>query len=282
MVEPGWNPPWDPIVLANAKYDFVEFHYYAQAPGQESDTYLLDSAPAALATAIGQVQSDLASAGRANTPIYVGELGSVYADPGKQTTSITQSLFAGMALAELMKAGVFRATWWLGYGGCSDSSTGNFSSTLYGWQNFGGYMIFSDGIPEYGCPNATAVPRGTPLPTVRAVELLDQVALEGEHMVGTTLSGSASLLRAYAATHGSGFALVLFNLDQNNAATLPVTIDGLTRGSSLDIRTYGKAQYDKSKNNVWAGPVRGTLGAWKGGFTVTLAPWSMNVVTVVP
>lgn len=285
VVEPNWNPPWDSIVLKKAKYDFVEFHYYAQAPGQESDSYLLDSAPAALASAIAQVQSDLASAGRPNTPIYVGELGSVYANPGKQSTSITQSLFAGMALAQLMEAGVFRATWWLGYGGCSDSSSGNFSSSLYGWQNFGGYMIFSDGIPEYGCPNATPVARGVPLPTVRAIELLSQVAVDGEHTVAATLGtsssgGPGSLLRAYAVTNGGGYALVLFNLNQTQPATLGVTIDGVSSGSSVDVRTYGKAQYDKSENNIWAGPVHSTLGAWSGTFSVKLPPWSMNVVTV--
>ena len=44
VVEPGWSPAWDPIVLSQAKYDFVEYHYYAQTPGQESDAYLVGQA----------------------------------------------------------------------------------------------------------------------------------------------------------------------------------------------------------------------------------------------
>src|SRR5580704_8732259 len=132
VVEPGWNPAWDPTVLASAKYDFVELHYYAQTPGQETDSYLLTQAPQALTSAVQSLQTELKTAGKATTPIYLGELGSVYANPGKQSTSITQSLFAGQVLAELMNDGVFRSTWWLGYGGCSDSSNGNFSDSLYG------------------------------------------------------------------------------------------------------------------------------------------------------
>jgi hypothetical protein len=38
VVEPGNSPAWDPIVLSEAPYDFVEYHFYAQAPGSESDT----------------------------------------------------------------------------------------------------------------------------------------------------------------------------------------------------------------------------------------------------
>jgi hypothetical protein len=278
VVEPNWSPNWDTNVLANAPYDFVEFHFYAQEPGQESDAYLLDKAPAALSSSLDAVQAELKAAGKPSTPVYVGELGSVSYNPGKQTTSITQALYAGMSLGEMMNHGIFRSTWWLGYGGCSDSSSGNFSPTLYGWQNFGGYMIFSDGIPEDGCPNATPVKRGTLLPTTRAFELLAPVALEGEHMLGVSVSGAK--IRGYAMTHTGSYALVLFNLDKSSAATVPISIDGLSAGSGYAIRTYGKAQYDRSKQNIWAGPASSSGGAWNGSFNVTLAPWSMNVITV--
>jgi len=40
VVGPGFGS-WDSIVLANAKYDYVELHWYAQMSGQESDSYLL-------------------------------------------------------------------------------------------------------------------------------------------------------------------------------------------------------------------------------------------------
>ncbi len=282
VVEPGWSPAWDPIVLSQASYDFVEMHFYAQTPGKETDAYLLTQAPQALTAQIAALQAELVTAGKPATPIYMGELGSVYSNPGKQTSSITQALFAGMVLGEMMNDGVARATWWLGYGGCSDPSNGNFSKSLYGWQNFGGYMIFSDGIPEYGCSNATPVKRGTRLPTVRAFQLMAAVAKSGEHVLGSTLGGSSGNVRAYAMTHGSGYGLALFNLDESHAATIAVSIDSLSQGSSVVTTTYDRAIYDKSKNNVWAGPVTHRSGAWQKSFTVTLPAWSMNVVVVSP
>jgi hypothetical protein len=274
---------WDSTVLANGKYDFVELHFYFTGPGQENDQTLLTQGAPALTTQINYLKSELASAGHATTPIYVGELGSVYSTPGKQAMSITQGLFAGMVLGELMNDGVFRATWWLGFGGCSDASSGaNFSSSLYGWQNFGGYMILSDGTPEDGCPSATAVPRGTPFPTARAFQLMSQVAHEGEHSLTVTTASSLSTVRSYAATHGSGYAVVLFNLDETNAHAVNVGVDAMASGSGATITTYGKAQYDESQNNVWAGPVSSTVGAWQHTVPVTLPPWSMNVVILNP
>jgi hypothetical protein len=281
VVQPGWTPAWDPIVLSQAPYDFVEFHYYAQGPGSESDSYLVGAASQDFATQIAAVKADLAAAGHAGTPIYVGELGSVYSNPGKQTTSITQALFAGQVLGEMMNAGVSRATWWLGYGGCSDASGGNFSASLYGWQTFGGYMVFSDGTPEYGCGNAPVTPLGTPLPTARAFQLFSTVARDGEQVLPLTSTGAASI-RAYAATHGAGTAVVLFNLSEVKTLPVRLIVKGMKSASDVSVSTYDKATYDRSKNGVWAGPVTKDYGAMALPTTLSLTPWSMNVVIVTP
>jgi hypothetical protein len=278
VVEPGWNPDWDTTVLSKAKYDFVEYHYYAQEPGQESDAYLVGQAAQDFATQIAAVKTDLKTAGHAGTPIYVGELGSVSYNPGKQTSSITQALYAGQVLGEMMKAGVARATWWLGFGGCSDPTQGNWSNALYGWQNFGGYMVWSDGTPEYGCSNATKTALGTPLPTARAFGLFSLVARSGEHAVGVTLGGGSTDLRAYASTLSGGTALVLFNVNQTASLPVTITVDGVSSSSAVTVNTYDKAIYDKSKNNVWDGAMERKLGAQNLPLSLKLAPWSMNVV----
>jgi len=278
VVEPGWTPAWDPIVLSQAVYDFVEFHYYAQNPGQESDSYLVGQAAQDFATAIAAVKSDLSTAGHANTPIYVGELGSVSYNPGKQTSSITQALYAGQVLGEMMNAGVVRSTWWLGFGGCSDPTQGNWADTLYGWQNFGGYMVWSDGTPEYGCSNATPTALGTMLPTSRAFELFSLVAKNGEHALGVTLGGQSSDVRAYAATLHGGTSLVLFNVNETASVPVTVSVTGVSSSPAVTVNTYDKAIYDKSQNNVWAAPKETKLGAQSLPLSLTLAPWSMNVV----
>ena len=132
--------------MANAKgsYDFVEYHYYPEAPGSENDTFIVQQAAQELTTNINTLKSELNKWGTPNTPIYVGEIGGPYSNPGKQSWSITQGLYAGQVLGEMMNAGVSRLTWWIGFGNCNGQN-GNDSPSLYGWQDFGAYNVFSDG-----------------------------------------------------------------------------------------------------------------------------------------
>lgn len=271
---------WDQIVLSQAPYDFVEYHWYAQGAGWESDSWLIRYTPAVLAQSLVTLKQELAAAGKPNTPIMIGELGSVNMNPGKQSMSISQALFAGEVLGELMNAGISSATWWIGHGDCRDSSSGgNYSPSLYGWQNFGGYQIVSDGLPGYGCTSAPTIPLNTLLPTSQAFKLASLVALNGEHMLGSTISGpSASNLRAYAMTNQGGGAVMLFNLDQNNPLQVTIAPTGAPNSSKVTVSYYDRATYDQSQNNVWAGITTNVLGAQRLPLTLTLTPWSMTVV----
>ena len=273
---------WDQIVLTKAKYDFVEYHFYAQTPGQENDTYLVQSAAPALASAVAGLRAEMTSYGvKQSVPIYVGELGSVYSNPGKQTSSITQALFAGQAIADMMSAGVPRATWWLGNGGCSDSSSGNFSDSLYGWQNFGGYMILSDGTPEDGCPNATQVPFGTLLPTARMYQVMSSFGMNGGSMLAASVSQGLPLVRAYGATNKSGYSVLLFNLDETNSANVTVAVSHPAKQSYMGTQiVYDKQRYDASKNNQWLAPLKTKLGPVSPSFSLTLTPWSVTLVNL--
>jgi alpha-L-arabinofuranosidase len=283
VVEPGWSPAWDPIVLANAKYDFVELHWYAQNPGSESDTYLLKNAPASLASTIASLKSELATAGKPNVPIFVGELGSVSSNPGKQTMSITQALFAAQVVGTLLDNGIARSTWWLAYGGCGDATSGaNFSSVLYGWQSFSGYQMLSDGLPEYGCSNAPTIARGTLLPTAIVYQIEAAFAHSGERVFVPTVDASLPNVRAYATSQGTGYNVLLVNLDENNAASVPIGVSALASGSSATITTYGKAQYDQSQSNVWTGSVTSNVAAWHSPLTVSLPAWSVTLVSLKP
>jgi hypothetical protein len=270
---------WDSIVLPQATFDFVDFHYYAEQPGNENDTPLVMHAALDMTHEINVLKSLMAQYGRSGTPIQVGEISSVENNPGKQTSSITQALFAGQALGEMMNDGIVRATWWLGFGGCDDDPTvENFSSSLYGWQNFGGYMVFSDGLPDPECASAPNVPAGTLLPTARAFQLFSSVAVTGEHVLTSSIAGDTTNVRAYAVTHSGGTALVLFNLNENASEPVAVILSGQTASAGVTVQTYSKAIYDLSQNNVWAPPTSATLGAQSIPLTLTLAPWSMNVV----
>jgi hypothetical protein len=277
VVNPGNMPDWDTIVLANAKYDFVEYHFYPQGPGNESDTYITQQAAQDLTKQIEALKAELKTAGNPDTPIYVGEIGSVYSNPGKQSWSITQGLYAGQALGEMMNEGVSRLTWWIGFGNCNGQS-GNLSASLYGWQNFGAYNVFSDGSNDPTCPNAG--PDGTMSPTARAFQLFSNVAVDGESVMPVTVGGDTTDVRAYAATHSGGTALVLFNLNQTTSQPVQLKLSLQTSSPDVQVITYSKAIYDDSKNNKWDPPTTTDMGSQSLPLSLTLDPWSMNVVII--
>jgi len=270
---------WDNTVLANAKgsYDFVEFHYYPEAPGQEDDTALVQQLAPNLTTNLNILKAELAKWGTPNTPIYVGEMGSVYTNPGKQSWSITQGLFAGQVLGEMMNDGVSRATWWIGFGNCNGSA-GNDSSALYGWQDFGAYNVFSDGPSDNTCPDAG--PIGTMSPTARAYQLFSNIAINGESVLTPTVTGDTTDVRAYAATNNGGTALFLFNTNETTSQPVTVTVTGESTSPGVTVITYDKAVYDQSQTDVWAAPTATNLGQQTLPLTLTLTPWSMNVVLI--
>jgi hypothetical protein len=137
-------------------------------------------------------------------------------------------------------------------------------------------------IPEYGCTNATPLALGTPLPTARAFQLFSSIAKNGEHVLGTTVNGDTANIRAYAASSNTGTALVLFNLNETTSEAVAVTVNGQSRSSGVTLQFYDKTIYDQSQNNVWAGPSTTTLGTQALPLTLTLTPWSMNVVIISP
>jgi hypothetical protein len=277
---------WDPIVLANAQYDFVEIHFYPKSPGQDNDTFLVQQAAQQLTTDINIVKSELKTAGKPDTPIYLGEVGGPSA--ANENWSITQGLYAGQVLGEMMNDGVARVAWWMGFGNCY-GVTGNDSSSLYGWQDFGALNVFSDGPSDTACPGLGPV--GTMSPTARAFQLFSNVAVTGENVLTATVAGDTTDVRAYAATHSGGQALVLFNLNETTSQPVTVTLSGKVSSSGVSVETYDKAIYDLSGSptgtppdpagtSTWAPPTTTTLGAQNLPLSLTLAPWSMNVVIV--
>jgi hypothetical protein len=282
------NSTWDTTVLSNAKdyYNFVEYHYYPQNPGNEKDSFLVSQAAQQLTASIKNLKAELVTAGVPNTPIYVGEMGSVSSNPGKQSMSITQALYAGQLLGEMMNDGVARATWWIGFGNCNGTAgyMGTTANPIYGWQDFGAYNVFSDGPSDSTCSPWSTL--GTMGPTAVAYQLFSNVAVTGENVLTATVSGDTNDVRAYAATHSGGTALVLFNLSETSNEVATVTLSGGAASSTdVTVITYDKAIYDETNpanagGPVWAGSSTTDMGAQNLPLTLTLTPWSMNVVLI--
>ncbi len=270
--------PWDSIVMANAPFDFVEFHWYAQQPGSESDQYLLYQAPGVLTQTINTIKSELAAAGKGSTPIMLGEFNSVAYNPGKQTVSVVNGLFTGMAFGEILNDGLAAATWWFGAGGSPNCGNNN-SSSLYGWQNFGGYdLVALGGVWDPPC-GGTNIPQDAVFPSGEAFLLVSQFAVPGNSMLSASVISSLSDVRAYAATQGTGYAVMLFNLNETTTSTVTVGVTNAAGSQyTATTSTYGKAQYDESQQNVWAGPVTASLGSVGTTVSVSLPPLSMTVL----
>ena len=277
---------WDTYVLTHAQFDYVDLHYYAQQPGKENDAFLTQAAPLAFARIVENLKRELTRAGHPNAPIDVGEIGSVYNQPGKQTASITQALFAGQIIGKMLEAGVQRGEWWIGNGGCG--MKGNMADSLYGWQDFGGFAIFSDDLPtpSYGGCSATAatLPLGTLLPTARVYEELARsgIVRDGEHTIGCEVASGSPMIRAFAASHGAGYGVVLFNLDAEKRIPVVISLDGPARAFRATTITYGKAQYDETRNGTWAAPAVTENSEAVTPMRVSLPPYSMTTIVLAP
>ncbi len=93
-----------------------------------------------------------------------------------------------------------------------------------------------------------------------------------------TDENAAPWLLSYAATHGTGYAVILINRDQTKSHSVPVALVEMGSGSSVQQWTYGRGQYDASRAGDWEiEPVAKTFGSWSGSYQANLPPWSVNV-----
>ena len=272
---------WDQIVLANAKYDFVEMHYYPEGDGDYADdTQLLTTWSNQLGANFSTAKALLAANGHPDVPIFLGEFdrdpGQPYSNwPGHESVSIVNGLFNAIVVAEVTKAGVPLATQWDGVDWCVPETPP--VTTAYGWQNYGSYGLFAGTLAGANSCGAQGAPAGTLFPKGRAYQILSQYVLAGEHTIAVASMDSS--IRAYAATNRGAYALLLINTDSTSTHTLPITIDNASASSyTATTLTYGKQQYDQSAQGVWAGPVSTNLGFVGATFNVSLPAWSITLV----
>ena len=128
-------------------------------------------------------------------------------------------------------------------------------------------------------------------PTARAFQLFSNIAVNGESALTATVAGDTTDVRAYAATNNGGTALFLVNVNETTTEPVAITLTGKTSTSGVTVITYDKAIYDLSGSpsgtppdpagtSTWAPPTTTTLGAQSLPLTLSLTPWSMNVVIV--
>lgn len=146
---------WTPVMLARLKVlgvtpDFLIYHRYEQAPAAdqpgnpENDAGLLQKAktwPDDAADLRQQLVTHLGATEAAKVEIVVTENNSVYAKPGKQTTSLVNGLFHADSVGHLLQTEINALLWWDLRNG--QDFTNNNSPSLYGWRNYGDYGVLS-------------------------------------------------------------------------------------------------------------------------------------------
>jgi hypothetical protein len=124
-----------------------------------------------------------------------------------------------------------------------------------------------------------------------AFQLFSQMDVNGQTVLTATVAGDTTDVRAYAATNPGGTALLLFNDNENLAQPVTITLSGETSSSKVTVTTYDKAIYDLSGSptgtppdpvgtSTWAPPTTTSMGMQTLPLTLTLTPWSMNMVII--
>lgn len=270
--------PWDSTVLSQAKYDFVEVHWYPNIPPNADvpDSTLIAQSVSYTESALATLKSELATAGKPNTPIYVGEWG--IPGTGPQNTSITGALSSAIMLGEFLKGGVAMSSVWMAFdsGPCSAVPSGHY--TQQAWQTPSLFEAIAGGVNP-ACPSDAQPPVGTPFPRANAMQVVQQAFTASDTIFSPAVTGLPTVL-AYGARRSSGYGVLLINTDENNTVTTDLKIANDTRSFSAKSTVYDKALYDASSANVWSAPATQSLGTVQNTMSVTLPPWSITALTL--
>ena len=272
---------WTPVLLATlrslaATPDFVVYHRYEQAPGEESDAVLLQSAatwPLDVADLRQQLSDYLGDAG-AGVEICVTENNAVYSRPGKQTASLVNGLFLADAIGNVLQTEVGALLWWDLRN--SQEHFNNNSGALYGWRDYGDYGVLS--TPSDGGSTTFY----DPYPAYYVLKLLSHFARGGDRVVAAV--SDHALLAVYAARRRDG-SLSLLAINKSATATIAaaITLAGFVPGATATVRSYGIPQDEAARTGVGSPDVAGsTLPVLGPAFAADFAPYSATVLTLPP
>ncbi len=254
-----------PVMLATMKSlgvlpDFLIYHNYAQNAGQENDALLLQYAPSwtSIANELRMQLTDYLGAAGAGIELLNTENNSVSSGPGKQTTSLVNGLYYADSLGSLMQTEFNSLVWWALHNG--PGTTGNNSSSLYGWRLYGDYGIENGDNTNAG--NSIFDPTHDPYPTYYVQKLLTHFARGGDTVV--TASSNNPLLTAYAVKRQDGSLSVLV-INKSPTATYPadLSIAGFAPQANATVYSYGIPQDENSEENAPAATAPATGFSWE-------------------
>ena len=272
---------WTPVMLTTLKAlgvtpDFLIYHRYEQGPGQESDAGLLQSAQTWPndAADLRQQLSDYLGAAGSGVELVVTENNSVFANPGKQTTSLVNGLFLADSIGNLLQTEFHGLIWWDMRNG-QDTGNNN-SATLYGWRNYGDYGVLST-PSSFGSSTYYE-----PYPTYYVMKLLSHFARGGDTIVRAT--SDHNLLAIYAARRGDGsLSLLVINKSPAETFTATIAVTGFTPPPTAAVFSYGMAQDDDARTGVGSPDIAlSSLDTVSPTLTASFTPYSATVLSLAP
>ncbi len=263
---------WTPVLLTTLKSlgvtpDFAIYHRYEQAPGQESDSLLLQSAKSWPndAANLRQQLNDYLGGTSSNVELVVTEHNSVYSNPGKQTTSLVNGLFMADSLGQILKT-EFRALLWWDLRNSQENN--NNSPSLYGWRLYGDYGVLS--------------PQSIRYPSFYIIKLMRYFARGGDTVVQATSDNP--LLAVYAVKRANGsLTLLLVNKSPSQAQPTRVWVNDYVPDPQSGVTSYGIPQDEAARTAVGSPDLAQTTFATAGTlFDYSFAPYSAAVISLVP
>ncbi len=268
---------------------FISDHSYMQAPGNESDHFLLQDTvmdPSSVldwTTRYGDYESMLkADLGTqaANVRVMATEFNSVYSNPGKQSTSLVNGLFIADSIGSLLGSGYTGGFVWDLRNGWSSSGENN-SSSLYGWRQGGDYGLLGD--PNLKAPPSTGP--YVPYPSYFAEQLASKIVQAGGKVVSA--SSNFSGLDVFAVNESNGhLVLLVINKDPDARITEPFTIQGFSPNGQAQVWQYSEVQdYAQSKSATGVAALAGssvTLTLSGSNFSYSFPAYSMTVIDLSP
>ncbi len=266
---------WTPVVLATLKSlgatpDFLVYHVYPQYQ-TDSDQTILQAATnwAPDAANLRQQITDYFGSGGTNIELLCTENNNDSGPEGKQSTSIVNGLYLADSLAQLEKTEFNGFFWWDLRNG--SDTTGDFSSTLYGWRTVGDFGIIGDASTRY--------------PTFYGFKLMQFFARPGDTVLNAT--SDYSLLSSYAARKANGaLALLVINKHSTSNLNAQITLTNFFPWSTATARSFGIAQDEATRTNSLIPGAQdiatNSFATASTNFTATFPPYSLTLLTLAP
>ncbi len=270
---------------------FISDHSYMQAPGDESDSFLLDDTVSDSGSVLdwstryadyqAVLQQTLGSQA-SSVQVMATEYNSVWGDPGKQSTSLVNGLFVAESLGSLMDSGYTGGFVWDLRNDYDTSSGQNDSNLLYGWREGGDYG-------QLGDPNQTdSAPATGPYvayPGYYALQLASKIIQSGGQVVSA--ASNYGDLDVYAVMESSG-DLELLVINVNPAASLSEQFDltGFQPSGAAQVWQYGETQ-DTAQSHSSSGAsaltdASASVSLSGGNFSYVFPAYSMTVLDLSP